>query len=97
MSDAPSRVAGLLSLAGAVMVFAACAAVGGLTAALTTARSRLRGPRRLMGYGLVCGALLAAGVALTRREARAVVIGFSIVPFLVGFIMARVDLRRQTG
>jgi len=97
VSDAPSPVAGLLSLAGAVMVFAACAAMGSLLAALVTARPRLRGPRRLTIYGLACGILLATGAALTRREALAVVLGFAIVPFIVGFVMARVDLRRQAG
>lgn len=96
MSDAPSRVAGLMGLAGAVLVFAACAAVGGLAAALLTARSRLRGPWRLTIYAAVCGALMMTGVALTRREARAVVAGFAVVPFVVGFVMARVDLRRQS-
>jgi hypothetical protein len=94
VSDAPSRLAGLMALAGAVLVFAACAAVGGLAAALLTARSRLRGARRLAIYGAVCGVLMSAGIALTRREARAVVAGFAIVPFLVGFVMAPVDLRR---
>jgi hypothetical protein len=97
MTAAPSPLEGLLGLAGAVLVFAACAAVGGLAAALATARPRLRGPRRLVVYGLLCGVFLVMGIALTRSEARAVVCGFAIVPFVVGFVMARVDLRRQAG
>ncbi len=97
MTAAPSSLEGLLGLAGAVLVFAACAAVGGLAAAFATARPRLRGPRRLVIYGLLCGVFLAMGIALTRSEARAVVCGFAILPFVVGFVMARVDLRRQAG
>jgi len=97
MTVAPSPLEGLLGLGGAVLVFAASAAVGGLAAAFGTARPRLRGRRRLVLYGLLCGVLLAMGIALTRSEARAVVCGFAIVPFVVGFVMARVDLRRQAG
>ena len=97
MTVAPSPLEGLLGLGGAVLVFAASAAVGGLAAAFGTARPRLRWPRRLVVYGLLCGVFLVMGIALTRSEARAVVCGFAIVPFVVGFVMARVDLRRQAG
>lgn len=77
------------------MVFAGSAAAGSLVAALVTARARLRGRRRLAIYAAGCLVLLAGGVALSRREALAVIVGFAVVPFAAGFAMARGDLRRQ--
>ena len=97
MNTVASPLEGLVGLAGAVMVFAACAAVGALAAAFATARQRLREPRRLVVYALVCAVLIGAGITLTRSAARAAVLGFAVVPFAVGFVMARVDLRRQAG
>ncbi len=94
MSAGPSAVTGLLGLAGAVLVFAASAASGALLAVLTAARERLRGPQRLAIYGAACGGGLVAGTILTRSEARTVVLAFAILPFVVGFVMARIDLRR---
>jgi hypothetical protein len=96
MSTLVLRIAGLLGLAGAVMVFAGSAAAGSLAAAAVTARSRLRDPRRLAVYVLGCATLVVAGVALTRREALAAVLAFAVVPFVVGFAMAAADLRRRT-
>lgn len=94
MSGGPSAFTGLVGLAGAVLVFTASAAIGALVAALTAARERLRGLQRLAIYGAACGALLIGGAVLTRREARTVVLGFALVPFVVGFVIAWVDLRR---
>ncbi len=96
MSGGPSAVAGVLGLAGAVLVFTASAAIGALVAALIAARERLRGPKRLAIYGAACGTLLVSGAVLTRSEARTVVLGFALVPFVVGFVIARVDLRRTS-
>ncbi|MBI3997462.1 MAG: hypothetical protein HY355_00410 [Armatimonadetes bacterium] len=86
---------GILGLVGAAMVFVGFAALGGLLAVLTGARSRMRGPRRLALFSLLAAILVAGGAALTRPEARAAVAGFALVPLLAAYLMARADLRRS--
>ncbi len=90
-----SAVAGVLGLVGAAMVFGGAAGAGALLGAYLTARPRLRRSGRLVFYGMVTAVLLLAGAGLTRPEARALVVGFAGVPFVVGGLFAIFDLRRS--
>lgn len=76
------------------MVFVGAASAGALLAILIGGRDRLRGPGRLLVFGLLTAGLLGCGAALTRPEARGVVTLFAIVPLGAGFLLTVADLRR---